>query len=96
VQRICADFLPLEVPLQATYLIVYRDADDEVHFMQTTAFTFSLLQLIEQNPAIDGYAALQNLAGEMPQLSSEQLSEFGAQTLQELARKGIVIPAGCA
>lgn len=96
VQRICTDFLPLEAPEQATYLIVYRDAYDDVHFMQTTPFTFSLLQLIEQHPAIDGSTALQTLAGEMPQLSLQQLSEFGAQTLQEMARKGIVIPAGCA
>lgn len=93
VQRICVDFLPVEVPEQPTYLIVYRDADDNVHFMQTTPLTFSLLQLIEQNPTFDGSAMLQALAGEMPQLSSQQLSEFGGQTLQELARKGIVIPA---
>lgn len=96
VQKICKDYLPLAAPEQPSYLIVYRDAEDDVHFMQTTAFTFSLLQLIEQNPAITGNTALQTLASETPQLSPQQLAEFGAQTLQELARKGIIIPADCA
>lgn len=96
VQRICSDYLPLEAPEQATYLIVYRDVDDDVHFMQTTGFGFGLLQWIEQNPGRSGEAALQALAAAWPQLSTQQLSEFGGQTLQQLAAKHILIPADSA
>lgn len=92
VQRICSEYLPIEAPEQATYLIVYRDGEDEVHFMQTTAFTFSLLQLIEQNPGTSGAWVLQQLAAAMPQLTPQQVLEFGGLTLQELAGKGILIP----
>lgn len=95
VQQICQDYLPQIAPEQPSYLIVYRDAEDEVHFMQTTAFTFNLLQLIEQNPGIDGTVVLQSLAAGVAQLSIHQLAEFGAQTLHELAHKGIIIPADC-
>ena len=92
VERISPQFLPRSAPEQASYLIVYRDASDEVHFMQTTAFTLRLLELIEQQPTISGQAALQSVATDA-QLSIEQTLQFGLPTLQQLADKGIVIPA---
>lgn len=95
VQKICSEYLPLEAPSQATYLIVYRDAEDEVHFMQSSGLVFALLQSIEQQPGLTGTEALQQLGGQLPQLTEQQLLEFGAPTLQELARKGVVIPAAC-
>lgn len=92
VQKICREYLPLQAPEQATYLIVYRDAEDEVHFMQSSGLVFGLLQTIEQQPGILGREALQQLAAQLAQFSEQQLLEFGAPSLQELARKGIVIP----
>lgn len=93
VERISPEFMPDAVPEQPTYLIVYRDASDEVHFMRTTPLTFRLLQLIDESGEIAGHQALQHLADEFQQFNSQELSAFGAQTLRELAEKGIVIPA---
>lgn len=95
VERIGPDFLPRTVPEQATYLIVYRDRSDEVRFMQTTPFTYALLQLIERHGGrLSGAAALQALSQELPQaLDPQSLMTFGGQTLQELAAKDILIPA---
>jgi len=96
VQLISSAFLPVVAAEQPTYLIVYRDAGDEVHFMQTTPLTFRLLQIIEENAGIVGETALALLGRELQRLDAQTLLAFGRQTLQELAAKGILIPAGCA
>lgn len=94
VQKIGPDFLPRSAPEQPSYLVVYRDANDEVHFMQTTPLTFRLLQLIEQHAGIAGEQALQILADELsPQIDQPTVLQFGLQTLRELAAKGVLIPA---
>lgn len=92
VERIGPDFLPTDPPEQPTYLIVYRDAGDDVHFMQTTPFSYRLLQLAE-SAEMTGAALLAALAAEMPAAEHHSLLLFGQQALRELATKGIVIPA---
>lgn len=94
VERIGPDFLPQAPPQQPSYLVVYRDRHDEVHFMQTTPLTYHLLQRIEQHPDLSGKDCLQALAAELAQqIDRETLETFGLRSLQELAAKGIVIPA---
>ncbi|MGY6274489.1 HvfC family RiPP maturation protein [Methylomonas sp. MgM2] len=95
VERISPDFLPQEPCEQPSYLVVYRDREDDVHFMRTTALTYRLLQHIEQQPGISGADSLQTLAnGWAQQIDSERLHTFGLQALRELAAKDILIPAG--
>jgi len=93
VERIGPEFLPQEPSEQPSYLVVYRDSGDSVHFMQTTPLTYRLLQLVEQQPGLSGEDCLQTMTSAAPQMYSESLRTFGLQTLQELARKGILIPA---
>jgi hypothetical protein len=62
--------------------------------MQTTPITYRLLQLIDENHNISGQRSLHALATEMSQqIDTQMLMQFGLQTLQELAVKGIIIPA---
>ena len=94
VQQIGPDFLPHTAPDQPSYLIVYRDANDQVHFMQTTPITYRLLQLIDEHRGISGERSLHSLAVELSQqIDTQTLMPFGLQTLQELATKAIIIPA---
>lgn len=94
VEKIGPDYLPSSPPAQPSYLIVYRDRVDEVHFMQTTAITIRLLQLIEEQGKLLGARSLHALAAEFSQqIDPQTLMQFGLETLQELARKGILIPA---
>ncbi len=94
VERIGPDFIPEEPSAQPSFLVVYRDKEDEVHFMQTTPLTYQLLQWVEQKPGCSGEACLQALLTELAgQIDPEGLRSFGLKTLQELAGKGVVIPA---
>jgi len=93
VQRISPEFLPETAPEQPTYLIVYRDQADEVHFLHSTALIFRLLQILEEHQNISGVACLQQLAAETPHLDPELLFTEGVKIFRDLASKGIVIPA---
>lgn len=95
VQRISPDYLPTEPAEQPTYLIVYRDQAFDVHFMQSTALIYRLLQILEENPDSNATDCLQILAAEVPSLSTEVLFNEGIKILQDMAAKGIVIPGNC-
>lgn len=94
VQSISADFLPLTPPEQPTYLIVYRDRDDDVRFLQSTSLTYALLQILGQHPSINCVVCLNIMADRAPHLDKEMLHAEGLLILQEMARKGIIMPAG--
>ncbi|NOQ35673.1 MAG: DUF2063 domain-containing protein [Methylococcaceae bacterium] len=91
VQQISPEFLPTEPPEQASYLIVYRDGDDEVNFIQTTPVTFRLLQLLEENPAIFVHECLQKIATEMNHPEPEVIINSGLEIIQNLATKHIIV-----
>ena len=93
VQRISPAFLPVEALEQPIYLVVYRDGNDEVHFMQSTPLTFRLLEILEENAGIEGAACIQALILEAQHLDPEMLLLEGVKILQNMAEKGIVIPA---
>jgi hypothetical protein len=94
VEKIGPEFLPQAPAEQPSYLIVYRDRADDVHFMQTTPVTFRLLQLVEEHESPSGELCLQTLLAELSeQVDPQLLMQFGLQTLQELVAKDILIPA---
>ena len=96
VQQISLAFLPTDEAEQPVYLIVYRDQEDNVHFMQSTALTFRLLQILEEQGAMHGNTCLQALAAEVPQLDPALLVAEGLKILQDMAAKGIVTPPAAA
>ncbi len=91
VHQISPEFLPIQPPPQPTYLIVYRDWADDVRFIQTTALTYRLLQLIEEQPAQAVNVYLQQLVLEVPEWDATQILQTGLQTLQDLSQKSIVL-----
>ncbi|MBL8353481.1 MAG: putative DNA-binding domain-containing protein [Delftia acidovorans] len=88
VQRIGPTYRPRKpAPVQ---LLVYRDADDAVRFMQlnpVTARLIALLQAGEQQAA----ELLAQLAAELGYADRAAFIGFGMQVLQELQREGVVL-----
>ncbi len=94
VERIGPDYLPQDPLVDPSYLIVYRDRTDHVHFMQTTPYTYRLLQIIEQTSGRSGQEYLQALAAELPEQADQQsLLQMALKVLQELVGRDILIPA---
>lgn len=90
VHQIAPDFLPFAPPAQATYLIVYRGWDDEVHFIQLSPITFRLLQVIEENKEMTVSACLNLVAAEANYSEPELIVTKGLETLQKLFSKSVI------
>jgi uncharacterized protein len=90
VHKIGPDFLPLEAPAQPTFIVVYRDADDEVNFIEITALTYRLLEIIQAQDAILAADCLQQVAVESQHPNPELIINAGLDILKSLAEKTII------
>lgn len=90
VHRIGPSYRPASAPAQPTYLLVYRDAGEQVRFMELDASSARLLQLVEQEPAATASALLQRLAGELAHPQPAVVAAAGAQFLRGLRERGIL------
>jgi len=93
VQKISPTFLPDTAPQQPTFLIVYRNLDDEVNFIEITPITYRLLQLIQENEEILTSDCLKQVADELNHPNPEMIIAGGLQILEELAEKTIITVA---
>ena len=91
VHRISADFIPSEPGPQPTYLVVYRQANDDLGFMELNPVTARLLELIQNNSSSTGRELLLKLAGEISYPDPEALVEHGAAALQEMRAAEILL-----
>ena len=72
-----------------TFLIVYRNRDLKVGFIESNAVTFRLLDIIESD-ALSGRAAILKLAKEIQHSDLKSLLAFGAEVLYALAGKDVI------
>jgi len=93
VQKISPAFLPDAAPQQPTFLIVYRNPDDEVNFIEITPITYRLLQLIQENEQVLTADCLKQVADELRHPNPEMIIEGGLLILKELAEKTIITVA---
>lgn len=90
VHRLSADWHPLEVPAEPTYLLVYRDANEEVCFMAINVLTALLLETLQQAPAFTGRQLLAQVAA-MSGQSLEALLPAGRELLDDLRVRGVLL-----
>jgi hypothetical protein len=90
VHRIGPDFLPGPADKADTFLVVYRDAEDEVGFMEINPVTKRLLELLETSGTVSGRKLLLQIAGELSHPQPEVVVSGGAEILENLRKKSIV------
>jgi hypothetical protein len=90
VQKISPAFLPVETPEQPTFLIVYRNQDEDVNFLEITPITYRLLQLLEENESLSTEHCLKQVAEESNHPDPEMIIAGGLDILRELAEKSII------
>jgi len=90
VQKIAPAFLPLEAPEQATFLIVYRNREDDVNFIEITPITYQLLEIIQEHENPLAEDCLKQVARESNHPDLEFIVAGGLQILKELAEKTII------
>lgn len=74
----------------STQLLVFRNADDNVKFIELNAVTYRLISLL-QNAPITGREALDFLAKELQHPQPESIIEFGLSILEDLRSQGVII-----
>jgi len=91
VQKIAPAFLPLEAPEQPTFLIVYRNREDDVNFIEITPITYRLLEIVQEYEGLLVEGCLRRVAEESNHPDPEFIIAGGLQILKELAEKTIII-----
>jgi uncharacterized protein len=90
VHKISPNFLPTAPPEQATFLIVYRDAHDDVHFLEITPLTYRLLTILQEQESMIVADCLQAIVVELQPSNPDFIKKAGLQILKDLAEKTVL------
>lgn len=85
------DNLPDEAPEQPTYLVVYRNRNDEVRFLEINPVTARLIGLLQENESFTGLDAIDTIAKEMNHPNPDVVKQGGQAALEELQQHGIIL-----
>lgn len=91
VQKIGPDFIPDQPDEQPTHLVVYRDPEDEVGFMEINPVTKRLLELVDAGGSASGHDILTRIAGEMSHPQPDVVINGGLEILENLRNKHIIL-----
>lgn len=89
VHQIGPEFQPEQPPEGLTHLLVNRRRDDSVGFLEVSALTLRLLEVLET--AESGRHALDVVAGESAGLERQTLYEKGLETLSRLRKAEVIL-----
>ncbi|MDD1612634.1 MAG: putative DNA-binding domain-containing protein [Methylococcaceae bacterium] len=91
VHRISPDHQPSDPPEQPTFLIVYRNFDDEVRFIEITPITYQLLDMIQEQPGHTAADYLRSVAEQLQHPQPEMIYKSGLRIVQDLIAKNIIL-----
>jgi hypothetical protein len=86
VHRLSPDFQPAQPPPAPTFLVVYRDAQDAVQFLEIGAETARLLDALERTPGLTGREAI----AQPPADADPAAAQAAESALFDLLRRGVL------
>ena len=90
VHRISPEFMPETPGDQPTYLLVFRNREDAVEFIELNPVSARLFALLQENQTGSGRQALEQIADELQHPQPQVVIEGGLSILTDWARRGIV------
>ena len=91
VHRISPEYRPEQAPETPTHLLVYRNRDDDVKFMQLNDFSRLLFEIMRQDDCPNGRALLEQVASATDHPDPRRVIEAGASLLEDLRDRDIVL-----
>ncbi len=88
VHHISPHLRPTEPPAQPSYLLVYRDKEDEIKFIELAPMSFHLLNVLKNQPNTNIANLLHSV---LPQPSEQALISAAMQALQQFTEKHIIL-----
>lgn len=91
VHQIGPDYLPDTLVESMTYLLLHRDLEDEVHFIELNPVTARLLQLIEEQSLPSSDVMLQQIAEELNHPDPQLVIQGGLSIMQDLFQRNVIL-----
>jgi hypothetical protein len=91
VHRIRAEFQPESAPDEATHLLVWRQKDFTIKFMQLNQISLMLVQKMKEEPTLSGLQLLKAIAGIIKHPKPEVVLQGGKALLTELKEKQVIL-----
>lgn len=91
VQCIGPDYLPDTPPPEPTHLLVYRDRQDRIGFLEINSISLALLELLQSDPDISGQAALECISQALDHTDPARVMQAGIDLLNELHRRDVLL-----
>lgn len=94
VQRIRSDYRPSEPPAEPTHLLVYRDAEDTVRFLELNPVSARLVGLLAEHAdewTYTGRQALETICRELHHPQPEHVIAHGLDLLRDWRARGIIL-----
>ncbi|MGH8551527.1 MAG: HvfC family RiPP maturation protein [Methylococcales bacterium] len=90
VHKISTSFKPQQPPDDPTYVVAYRNPEDQVKFTEINGVTYRFLQILDATADKTAEDCLIGISKELLYLDRNKIIEFGRETLQSLWIRGIV------
>jgi hypothetical protein len=90
VHKIAPEFIPSSAPDLPTFLVVHRNAADEVVFIEITPMTYQLLAMLQAQEQVVVGDCLQQMAQASGHPNPELIVAGGLQILDDMAAKNII------
>jgi len=90
VHLIDPEYLPLTPPAQPTFIVVYRNLEDEVKFMEVAPMTYRLLEIIDEQGQILADCLFKQVADESQHSDPEAIITGGLTTIKDLIEKTVI------
>jgi hypothetical protein len=91
VHRISPEFQPDAPEPNGVFLLVYRDDEDKVHFLELNPVSARLFALLRDEPGLRGRGALERIADELGHPTPEVVLAGGLDILSQWLDRGILI-----
>lgn len=91
VHQIGPDYQPENPPESPTFIIVYRNTDDKIGFLEINPVTARLLQLLDEDNNQSGGKLLEQIAAEINHADHEMVVQGGLSILQDLRMRDIIL-----
>ena len=91
VHRISPENQPSEPPQSPTHLVIYRNLDGRIGFLEVNAVTARLIELLVEGEAESGRAALLKIAEELDHPRPETVVDGGVSILEDLRQRGAIL-----
>jgi hypothetical protein len=91
VQQIGPDYQPENPPELPTFIVVYRNINDHIGFLEINPVTARLLQLLNEENKQSGRTLLEQIASEINHADHEAVIQGGLSILHDLRERNILL-----